>query len=61
MRTSYREHYCKLNDSMVELFNIKNKLISPYHPQANGAAESMVKLFKQCLKHNISDLRTDYS
>ena len=49
-----------LNSELQKLLGFSHRLITPYHPQANGKAESMVKKVKNFLKHNVAEVRGDY-
>ena len=50
----------ELNSELKEILQFTHRLITPYHPQANGKGESAVKNVKRSLKHCIADIRGDY-
>ena len=45
----------KVMKIVYKLCNIEKRQSSPYHPQGNGAAEAMVKLYKYALKKLVQD------
>jgi len=44
----------------METMNIEHRLITPYHPQANGKGESAVKIVKKALKHAVANCSGDF-
>ncbi|MCQ7416424.1 transposase family protein [Salmonella enterica] len=51
----------RLMSSMLAKYNIKHKISTPYHPQANGQAEISNKEIKGILERVVSPNRKDWS
>ena len=55
-----REFVNEMNDRLCELLKIKNKLTSPYHPQANGLDERFNQTFKSALEKLVNEKQNDW-
>ena len=55
-----REFVNSLNDKLCDLLDIKHKLTSPYHPQANGLDECFNQTLKRALEKLVNTKQNDW-
>jgi transposase InsO family protein len=55
-----RKFVNELNDRLCELLKIRNKLTSPYHPQANSLDERFNQTFKSALEKLVNEKQNDW-
>jgi transposase InsO family protein len=55
-----REFVNSMNDKLCDLLDIKHKLTSPYHPQANGLDERFNQTLKRALEKLVNTRQNDW-
>jgi transposase InsO family protein len=55
-----REFINSMNDKLCDLLDIKHKLTSPYHPQANGLDERFNQTLKRALEKLVNTRQNDW-
>jgi len=55
-------HFCNTQlKKVLEFYNVRHIVVSPYHPQSNGQAEVLNREIKKILEKTTSSLRKDLS
>ncbi|XP_045831120.1 uncharacterized protein LOC123922450 [Trifolium pratense] len=56
------KHFCnKYLENVLEKYNVKHKVATPYHPQTSGQVEVSNRQLKQILEKTVSTSRKDWS
>ena len=56
-----REFVNSMNDKLCDLLDIKHKLTSPYHPQANGLDEHFNQTLKRAPEKLVNTRQNDWN